>query len=90
MSVKLGSLFYIITRELNLTFDVIPSMNIAAGLLGFFFVEWIGFLLQLGLSIAPFRGVRTKLKTEIELNRTKISYTFGSVQFNFCFSFQFG
>ncbi|XP_058103080.1 probable metal-nicotianamine transporter YSL6 [Magnolia sinica] len=55
VSALLGTLFCIITHKLNLTVGVIPSLNVAAGLLGFFFVRsWTGFLSQLGFSTAPF------------------------------------
>ncbi|XP_071712918.1 probable metal-nicotianamine transporter YSL6 [Rutidosis leptorrhynchoides] len=37
----LGTLFCIITHKLNLTVGIIPSLNVAAGLLGFFFVKSI-------------------------------------------------
>ncbi|OIT06827.1 putative metal-nicotianamine transporter ysl4, partial [Nicotiana attenuata] len=39
VSVVLGTLFCIIAHKLNLTVGVIPSLNVAAGLLGFFFVK---------------------------------------------------
>ncbi|CAK7328335.1 unnamed protein product [Dovyalis caffra] len=54
-SAILGILFCIITHKLNLTVGIIPSLNVAAGLLGFFFVKsWTGFLSSLGLSVSPF------------------------------------
>ncbi|KAF8390676.1 hypothetical protein HHK36_025203 [Tetracentron sinense] len=54
-SALLGTLFCIITHKLNLTVGIIPSLNVAAGLLGFFFVKsWTGFLSKLGFSITPF------------------------------------
>ncbi|XP_078432637.1 putative metal-nicotianamine transporter YSL6 [Wolffia australiana] len=55
VSALLGTLFCIITHKLNLTVGVIPSLNVAAGLLGFFFVKsWTGFLSKLGFWTAPF------------------------------------
>lgn len=55
VSALLGSLFCIITHKLNLTVGIIPSLNVAAGLLGFFFVKsWTGFLSKLGFSVKPF------------------------------------
>ncbi|XP_002512907.2 probable metal-nicotianamine transporter YSL6 isoform X2 [Ricinus communis] len=55
VSALLGTLFCIITHKLNLTVGIIPSLNVAAGLLGFFFVKsWVGFLSKLGFAIAPF------------------------------------
>ncbi|XP_010441262.1 PREDICTED: probable metal-nicotianamine transporter YSL4 [Camelina sativa] len=54
-SALLGTLFCIITHKLNLTIGIIPSLNVAAGLLGFFFVKsWTGFLSKLGFSPKPF------------------------------------
>nr|XP_010913001.1 probable metal-nicotianamine transporter YSL6 [Elaeis guineensis] len=51
----LGTLFCIITHKLNLTVGVIPSLNVAAGLLGFFFIKsWTGFLKGMGLWTKPF------------------------------------
>ncbi|XP_059669962.1 probable metal-nicotianamine transporter YSL6 [Cornus florida] len=55
VSALLGTLFCIITNKLNLTAGIIPTLNVAAGLLGFFFVKsWTGFLSKLGFSIQPF------------------------------------
>ncbi|XP_038725734.1 probable metal-nicotianamine transporter YSL6 isoform X2 [Tripterygium wilfordii] len=54
-SAVLGTLFCIITHKLNLTVGIIPSLNVAAGLLGFFLIKsWTGFLHKLGLQVAPF------------------------------------
>ncbi|KAG7585715.1 Oligopeptide transporter OPT superfamily [Arabidopsis thaliana x Arabidopsis arenosa] len=54
-SALLGILFCIITHKLNLTIGIIPSLNVAADLLGFFFVKsWTGFLSKLGFSSKPF------------------------------------
>ncbi|GKV40620.1 hypothetical protein SLEP1_g48239 [Rubroshorea leprosula] len=55
VSAMLGTLFCIITHKLNLTVGIIPSLNVAAGLLGFFFVKsWTGFLSGLGFQVKPF------------------------------------
>nr|DAD36042.1 TPA_asm: hypothetical protein HUJ06_006682 [Nelumbo nucifera] len=55
VSMFLGTLFCIIMHKLNLTVGIIPSLNVVAGLLDFFFVKsWTGFLSKLGFSIAPF------------------------------------
>ncbi|KAF7819399.1 putative metal-nicotianamine transporter YSL6 [Senna tora] len=55
VSALLGGLFCIITHKLNLTVGIIPSLNVAAGLLGFFFVKtWTGFISKLGFSPKPF------------------------------------
>ncbi|XP_047163640.1 probable metal-nicotianamine transporter YSL6 [Vigna umbellata] len=55
VSAVLGSLFCIITHKLNLTVGIIPSLNVAAGLLGFFFVKtWTGFLTKIGFFTKPF------------------------------------
>ncbi|KAJ3675800.1 hypothetical protein LUZ60_004842 [Juncus effusus] len=54
-SILLGTLFCIITHKLNLTVGVIPSLNVAAGLLGFFFVKtWTGLLERFGVVSQPF------------------------------------
>ncbi|XVF16167.1 hypothetical protein REPUB_Repub10bG0008200 [Reevesia pubescens] len=55
VSALLGTLFCIITHKLNLTVGIIPSLNVGAGLLGFFFVKsWTGFLTKLGFQVSPF------------------------------------
>ncbi|XVF60009.1 hypothetical protein PTKIN_Ptkin08bG0008000 [Pterospermum kingtungense] len=55
VSALLGSLFCIITHKLNLTVGIIPSLNVGAGLLGFFFVKsWTGFWTKLGFRVSPF------------------------------------
>lgn len=65
VSVLLGFLFCIITHKLNLTVGIIPSLNVAAGLLGFFFVKsWTAFLSKLGLQVRPFtRQENTVIQT---------------------------
>ncbi|AES78364.1 putative oligopeptide transporter, OPT superfamily [Medicago truncatula] len=61
----LGCLFCIITHKLNLTVGIIPSLNVAAGLLGFFFVKtWTGLLMKLGIVTKPFtRQENTVIQT---------------------------
>ncbi|XWS32619.1 hypothetical protein CRYUN_Cryun22dG0005700 [Craigia yunnanensis] len=55
VSALLGTLFCIITHKLNLTVGIIPSLNVGAGLLGFFFVKsWTGFFTKLGFQVSPF------------------------------------
>ncbi|KAJ8771919.1 hypothetical protein K2173_027096 [Erythroxylum novogranatense] len=55
VSAMLGVLFCIITHKLNLTVGIIPSLNVAAGLLGFFFVKsWTELLWRFGIRVAPF------------------------------------
>ncbi|XP_015868704.1 probable metal-nicotianamine transporter YSL6 [Ziziphus jujuba] len=65
VSALLGGLFCVITHKLNLTVGIIPSLNVAAGLLGFFFVKsWTGFLSRLGFSVTPFtRQENTVIQT---------------------------
>ncbi|PQP94472.1 putative metal-nicotianamine transporter YSL6 [Prunus yedoensis var. nudiflora] len=65
VSALLGTLFCIITHKLNLTVGIIPSMNVGAGLLGFFFIKsWTGLLSKLGFSVAPFtRQENTVIQT---------------------------
>lgn len=65
VSAVLGALFCIITHKLNLTVGIIPSLNVAAGLLGFFSVKsWTGFLTKLGFSSKPFtRQENTVIQT---------------------------
>ncbi|THG12253.1 hypothetical protein TEA_029065 [Camellia sinensis var. sinensis] len=65
VSAVLGTLFCIITHKLNLTVGIIPSLNVAAGLLGFFFVKsWTGLLSKFGVSIQPFtRQENTVIQT---------------------------
>eukprot|EP01018_Ginkgo_biloba_P003653 Gb_40227 [translate_table: standard] len=65
VSAILGGLFCIITHKLNLTVGVIPSLNVAAGLLGFFLVKtWTGILSKLGIWSTPFtRQENTVIQT---------------------------
>ncbi|GLJ49373.1 hypothetical protein SUGI_1044550 [Cryptomeria japonica] len=51
----LGGVFCVITHKLNLTVGIIPSLNVAAGLLGFFLVKsWIALLSKLRIWTTPF------------------------------------
>lgn len=61
----LGVLFSVITLKLNLTTGVIPSLNVSAGLLGFFFIKSFTTLLtKLGISHKPFsRQENTVIQT---------------------------
>ncbi|KAJ9564216.1 hypothetical protein OSB04_000182 [Centaurea solstitialis] len=65
VSALLGTLFCIITHKLNLTVGIIPSLNVAAGLLGFFCVKsWTTFLQNFGFSVQPFtRQENTVIQT---------------------------
>lgn len=65
VSAVLGCLFCIITHKLNLTVGIIPSLNVAAGLLGFFFVKtWTSFLSKMGVFMKPFtRQENTVIQT---------------------------
>ncbi|KAL8199503.1 hypothetical protein R6Q57_013071 [Mikania cordata] len=61
----LGTLFCIISHKLNLTVGIVPSLNVAAGLLGFFLVKsWIAFVGRFGFSARPFtRQENTVIQT---------------------------
>ncbi|KAF5198548.1 Metal-nicotianamine transporter like [Thalictrum thalictroides] len=65
VSALLGTLFCVITHKLNLTVGIIPSLNVAAGLLGFFFVKsWTSFCSKLGFEVTPFtRQENTVIQT---------------------------
>ncbi|KAL9241795.1 hypothetical protein vseg_015861 [Gypsophila vaccaria] len=65
VSAIMGTLFCIITHKLNLTVGIIPSLNVAAGLLGFFFVKsWTGLVRKLGFNTTPFtRQENTVIQT---------------------------
>ena len=55
VSFILAILFTFIVMNLNLTTGIIPSLNISAGLLGFFFVKtWTKFLEKSGFLKQPF------------------------------------
>ncbi|KAK9074844.1 hypothetical protein SSX86_003163 [Deinandra increscens subsp. villosa] len=65
VSFILGILFTFIVMKLNLTTGIIPSLNVSAGLLGFFFVKtWTKFLNKSGLLKQPFtRQENTVIQT---------------------------
>ncbi|KAL2629291.1 hypothetical protein R1flu_013977 [Riccia fluitans] len=67
VSMLLGAVFCIITHKLNFSVGVIPSLNVAAGLLGFFFIKlWTGTLSQLGFWAKPFtRQENTVIQTTV-------------------------
>ncbi|CAK7337350.1 unnamed protein product [Dovyalis caffra] len=64
-SLILAVLFTFIVTKLNLTTGIIPSLNVSAGLLGFFFVKtWTKFLEKSGLLKQPFtRQENTVIQT---------------------------
>ncbi|KAK4361441.1 hypothetical protein RND71_020393 [Anisodus tanguticus] len=65
VSFVLGILFTFIVMKLNLTTGIIPSLNVSAGLLGFFFVKtWTKFLAKSGMLKQPFtRQENTVIQT---------------------------
>ncbi|KAK3026131.1 hypothetical protein RJ639_042574 [Escallonia herrerae] len=65
VSFVLGVMFTFIVMKLNLTTGIIPSLNVSAGLLGFFFVKtWTKFLDKSGLLKQPFtRQENTVIQT---------------------------
>lgn len=65
VSLILSVLFTFIVMKLNLTTGVIPSLNVSAGLLGFFFVKtWTKFLEKFGVLKQPFtRQENTVIQT---------------------------
>ncbi|KAM3731644.1 hypothetical protein ACB098_12G179900 [Castanea mollissima] len=65
VSFVLSILFSIIVMKLNLTVGIIPSLNVSAGLLGFFFVKtWTKLLHKSGLLRQPFtRQENTVIQT---------------------------
>jgi hypothetical protein len=65
VSFFLAVMFSVIVMKLNLTIGVIPSLNVSAGLLSFFFVRlWTGALDKVGLLRQPFtRQENTVIQT---------------------------
>ncbi|KAJ4759625.1 YELLOW STRIPE like 3 [Rhynchospora pubera] len=63
----LAVLFSVIVMKLNLTTGIIPSLNVSAGLLGFFFVRlWTGLLEKFGMLRQPFtRQENTVIQTAV-------------------------
>jgi hypothetical protein len=56
VSALLGAMFSVIVMKLNLTTGIIPSLNVSAGLLGFFLLtSWTKLLAQAGFTgVMPF------------------------------------
>jgi uncharacterized oligopeptide transporter (OPT) family protein len=56
VSALLGAMFSVIVMKLNLTTGIIPSLNVSAGLLGFFLLtSWTKLLAKAGLTgVRPF------------------------------------
>ncbi|KAI8536660.1 hypothetical protein RHMOL_Rhmol10G0274300 [Rhododendron molle] len=74
-SFVLGVLFTFIVMKLNLTTGIIPSLNVSAGLLGFFFVKtWTKFLEKSGLLNQPF----TRQENTIMIIDFKLIYPSGT------------
>eukprot|EP00253_Pinus_taeda_P000745 PITA_00745 len=65
LSMLMGIMFCIIVIKLILTTAIIPSLNVAAGLLGYFFIKtWTKFLDKFGLLKTPFtRQENTVIQT---------------------------
>lgn len=63
----LAVMFSVIVMKLNLTTGIIPSLNVSAGLLGFFFVRmWTGVLEKCGMLRQPFtRQENTVIQTAV-------------------------
>jgi len=65
VALVLGTVFCIITHKLSLTVGIIPSLNISAGLLGFFFIRlWTLATAKMGFFVKPFtRQENTVIQT---------------------------
>ena len=65
VSAFVGAIFCVIAHKLNLTVGIMPSLNVAAGLLGFFSVKgWTRVMSRLGFSTSPFtRQENTVIQT---------------------------
>ncbi|KAK7301982.1 hypothetical protein RJT34_12859 [Clitoria ternatea] len=84
VSLVLSVLFTFIVMKLNLTTGIIPSLNISAGLLGFFFVKtWTKLLAKSGLLMQPFtRQENTVIQTcVVAASGIAFSGGFGSYMF---------
>nr|GMC65965.1 probable metal-nicotianamine transporter YSL7 [Ipomoea batatas] len=84
VSFVLGVLFTFIVMKLNLTTGIIPSLNVSAGLLGFFFVKtWTKFLEKSGFLKQPFtRQENTVIQTcVVASSGIAFSGGFGSYMF---------
>ncbi|XP_008805741.1 probable metal-nicotianamine transporter YSL14 [Phoenix dactylifera] len=81
VSLMLGFFFSFIVIKLSLTTGIIPSLNVSAGLLGFFFVKtWTKILEKAGLLKQPFtRQENTVIQTSVvALSGIAFSGGFGS------------
>ncbi|KAA8547635.1 hypothetical protein F0562_004064 [Nyssa sinensis] len=75
VSFVLGVLFTFISMKLNLTTGIIPSFNVSAGLLGFFFVKtWTKLLQRSGLLKQNF----TRQENTIMIINFKLTYPSGT------------
>lgn len=84
----MGTLFCIITHKLNLTVGVIPSLNVAAGLMGFFFVKsWTGFLTKLGFDTKPFTKQENTVIQTCVVSCYGLAFSGKSLSFFFFFRF---
>lgn len=84
VSLMLGILFTFIVMKLHLTAGVVPSLNVSAGLLGFFFVKtWTKFLEKSGWLKQPFtRQENTVIQTcVVAMGGIAFSGGFGSYLF---------
>nr|CAN76934.1 hypothetical protein VITISV_024664 [Vitis vinifera] len=84
VSLVVGVLFTFIVMKLNLTTGIIPSLNVSAGLLGFFFTSgWTKFLDNSGLLKQPFtRQENTVIQTcVVAISGIAFSGGFGSYLF---------
>lgn len=85
VSLLLSVMFSFIVMKLNLTTGIIPSLNVSAGLLGFFFVKiWTNFLRKSDLLKQPFtRQENTVIQTCVVASS---GITFSGISFSFSFS----
>uniref|UniRef100_A0A7N0V917 Metal-nicotianamine transporter YSL7 n=1 Tax=Kalanchoe fedtschenkoi TaxID=63787 RepID=A0A7N0V917_KALFE len=84
VSMLLGTLFTLIVMKLNLTTGIIPSLNVSAGLLGFFFIKiWTKLLDKTGTLRQPFtRQENTVIQTcVVATSGIALSGGFGSYLF---------
>lgn len=82
VSLLLSVMFSVIVMKLNLTTGIIPSLNVSAGLLGFFFVKiWTNFLRKSDLLKQPFtRQENTVIQTCVVASS---GITFSGISFSF-------
>lgn len=90
VSFMLSILFSVIVMKFNLTTGIIPSLNVSAGLLGFFFVKtWTKFLEKSNLLKEPFtRQENTVIQTCVVAS-SGISFSGIGFYLLFCFSLFF-